>query len=382
MQAMETPSGPRLYLGGVFAGAGSIPSPNLVAWTGSAFEPGPGVGTEVLTLAVFPYQGQPRLVAGGFLNVAGRNVAALVGAAWAGLPGSPTPWVGGLGVFDDGSGPSLFVSTPVIGFHGSDYIARFDGAAWSGPGRGIISVARALTVFDHGSGPRLYASWPPVTAPTSDRVGVWNGSAWTGIGAQLPFRPDAMVVHDDGAGPALFVGGPGSGPTVTLARYDGSAWSGLGAGTVGPVRALASYDDGSGPALYAAGTITSAGGAPVAAIARWKNGRWTPLGPGLTGGSVETLAVFDDDGPGPIPPALYAGGTFTHAGGAPSPFLARWAPPACRADWTGDGVVDFNDLLGFLNDFNAAGEYADLNADGVVDFNDLLEFLNLSNAGC
>ncbi|MBM4109356.1 MAG: hypothetical protein FJ255_11220 [Phycisphaerae bacterium] len=56
--------------------------------------------------------------------------------------------------------------------------------------------------------------------------------------------------------------------------------------------------------------------------------------------------------------------------------------PRCRGDWNGDGTIDFNDFLDFLNDFNAGAPRADLNADGVVDFNDLLEFLNLYNTPC
>ncbi|MBM4108499.1 MAG: EF-hand domain-containing protein [Phycisphaerae bacterium] len=56
---------------------------------------------------------------------------------------------------------------------------------------------------------------------------------------------------------------------------------------------------------------------------------------------------------------------------------------ACsRADWNEDGVIDFNDFLAFLNDFNNLDDCADLNGDGVVDFNDFLEFLNIYNAGC
>jgi len=54
----------------------------------------------------------------------------------------------------------------------------------------------------------------------------------------------------------------------------------------------------------------------------------------------------------------------------------------CAADWNLDGVTDFNDLLSYLNDFNAGSPQADLNADGVVDFNDLLVYLNSYNAPC
>lgn len=55
---------------------------------------------------------------------------------------------------------------------------------------------------------------------------------------------------------------------------------------------------------------------------------------------------------------------------------------ACLADWNGDGVVDFNDFLGYLNDYNSQSPRADLNGDGAVDFNDLLEFLNAYNTPC
>jgi poly(3-hydroxybutyrate) depolymerase len=58
-------------------------------------------------------------------------------------------------------------------------------------------------------------------------------------------------------------------------------------------------------------------------------------------------------------------------------------PAACGpADWNEDGVVDFNDLLAFLNDYNASSPCSDVNQDGVTDFNDLLEYLNRYNAGC
>jgi hypothetical protein len=58
-------------------------------------------------------------------------------------------------------------------------------------------------------------------------------------------------------------------------------------------------------------------------------------------------------------------------------------PGACsRADWNEDGTIDFNDMLAFLNDYNAGSLCADLNGDGAVDFNDFLAFLNLFNAGC
>ncbi len=67
----------------------------------------------------------------------------------------------------------------------------------------------------------------------------------------------------------------------------------------------------------------------------------------------------------------------------PPPLCPGQGSGACGpADWNEDGVVDFNDLLEFLNRFNAQDPCADLNGDGVVDFNDFLEYLNLFNIGC
>jgi hypothetical protein len=62
--------------------------------------------------------------------------------------------------------------------------------------------------------------------------------------------------------------------------------------------------------------------------------------------------------------------------------VVQRAAPACPGDWDGSGSIDFNDLLAYLNDFNAQAPRADVNQDGSVDFNDLLAFLNLYNAGC
>jgi hypothetical protein len=60
----------------------------------------------------------------------------------------------------------------------------------------------------------------------------------------------------------------------------------------------------------------------------------------------------------------------------------RFVLPRCPADLNGDDLVDFSDLLIFMNSLNAGAPQADLNADGVVDFQDLLVYLNRYNAPC
>jgi cytochrome c peroxidase len=64
------------------------------------------------------------------------------------------------------------------------------------------------------------------------------------------------------------------------------------------------------------------------------------------------------------------------------PVFCGLAGCPCPGDLTRDGAVDFNDLLQFLNEYNAQTERADIDGDGTVDFNDFLAYLNLYNAGC
>jgi hypothetical protein len=54
----------------------------------------------------------------------------------------------------------------------------------------------------------------------------------------------------------------------------------------------------------------------------------------------------------------------------------------CAADWNGDGILDFFDVLGFLDDFSAGNPAADLNLDGNFDFFDVQAFLQSFSAGC
>ena len=66
----------------------------------------------------------------------------------------------------------------------------------------------------------------------------------------------------------------------------------------------------------------------------------------------------------------------------------------CPADFNGDGVLDFFDMLDFVDAFSNYGDdttfsnawkssgQADVNGDGTVDFFDYLDFVDMFNAGC
>jgi hypothetical protein len=148
-----------------------------------------------------------------------------------------------------------------------------------------------------------------------------------------------LTVHDDGGGPALYAGGlltsAGGTAARSIAKWDGASWTTLGSGIDADVYALTVYDDGRGPALCAGGLFTSAGGTAANSIAKWNGASWTALGSGVSGVSASVfnaLTVYDDGGG----PALYAGGTFTSAGGVPATYIAKWDGSSWTPSWKRD----------------------------------------------
>src|SRR5690606_34508009 len=181
------------------------------------------------------------------------------------------------------------------------FIARWDGSAWTplsgggvsgGPEPGGTQI-HTLAVFDDGSGPALYVggNFTRAGGVPANRIDRWDGSAWTprgeGVSSSSGMSVGTVSVFDDGTGPALYAGGSfltAGGATVRgIARWDGAAWTPLG-DWIGGVRALTVFDDGTGPALYAGGSFFAASGAIGNGMARWDGASWTPLGDGVRDG--------------------------------------------------------------------------------------------------
>ncbi|MBX3322948.1 MAG: hypothetical protein KF757_08155 [Phycisphaeraceae bacterium] len=424
--------GPALYAAGWMETAGGVTVSDVARWDGSAWSAlaGPGglimFGSgSVTNLIAFNDGSGPALYASGFFSSIGgmtvNGIARWDGTTWSALSGPGGVGVGPAGtgdvrafaVFDDGSGPALYVGgnfTSIAGYPATT-IARWDGSTWSGPATGTNGTIWALTSFDDGAGPALYAGGSFITAGgvTVNNIAKWNGSSWSalagpsgvGVGGN-PQTVKSLTVFDDGSGPALYAGGgfaTAGGVTVNrVAKWNGSSWSALagpsGTGT-GPsgflnVEALSVFDDGSGSALYVGGQYTTAGGVVVNGIARWNGSAWSglasPGGMGIAGTCCPT--VFDltphDDGSGP---ALFVGGSFLTVGGLTANGAAKWqgcavSPPPCLADINGDGTLDFFDVQLFLSLYAAGNFAADFTGDGTLDFFDVQAFLNLYAAGC
>ena len=336
-----------LYIGGSFTAVGGTSANRIGRWTGSSWSVlDSGTNGTVNALTVYDDGFGQALYAGGEFTSAGGISASRI-ARWDGLMWSPLLVasnngvdgyaVDSLQVFDDGFWPALCAGGRFWSAGGisANRIARWDGAYWTALGTGPDTSANsvnALAVYDSdGSGPspaRLFAggsaSWYGATF-----VRYWDGAAW--------ITPDGGV-YGQGAcivlkslnlkgGSALFAGGgltTAGGNTAThVATWDGTVWSTLGTGTNGDVWRLALYDDGLGEQVYAGGSFSVAGNVNAGYIAKWNGADWRALGNGMNNGEVYSQTVYDIDGSGPQVGTLYAGGSFTTAGGVSANMVAR-----------------------------------------------------------
>ncbi|MCH8165047.1 MAG: hypothetical protein IH889_05510, partial [Planctomycetes bacterium] len=313
------------------------------------------------------------LYIGGHLPTAGEvainNIAKFEGNSWSPLGSGLNSGVWALTGFDDGSGSGLALfaggAFSWAGDVSVNSIAKWDGETWSPLGSGMVGPVTALAVFDDGlgGGPALYAGGNFITAGgvRANSIAKWDGDSWSPLVKGIDGIVYAMTVFDDGSGsgPALYVGGhfttAGGAIVNDIAKWDGLTWSPVASGIDGgSLWALAVFDDGNGAALYAGGSFTSAGGVSANNIARWDGSTWSPVGGGTDNG-VLVLAAFDNT-PG-SGPALYAGGDFSTAGGVTAYHVAKWD----GSSWSplGGGLDRSVRVLAVLDDASEdAGLYA------------------------
>lgn len=199
------------------------------------------------------------------------------------------------------------------------------------PGSALLGLVAALGVG-------AVARAQPCGLHWSDAFAA-NGPDYAEVSALIMF-------DDDGPGPsapALYVGGlfhrAGDAAVGNVARWDGAAWHDVGGGVHDGVHAFAAFDDdgpGPNPPTLFAGTLGRAYYG-TSAIVRLVDGQWSPV-PGVGEGWVTALLPFDTDGDGPGAPVLLAGGYFQING--EYTMLAEWD----GASWTSiseqmDGTV-------------------------------------------
>ena len=195
-----------------------------------------GNGPEVYVGGFFHLAGSVLTGGGFFVN----NIARWDGTSWSPV-GAPVNGVNGtvyaLCAFDDGTGPALYVGGDftTAGGVAAPHIARWDGTSWSAlgaPGSGTDGGVSELQVFDDGSGPRLYVGGEFTTAGgvAAPHIARWDGTSWSALGAPGSGTDGtvlALAGFDDGAdGDAdLYLGGDfsaaGGLPSGHIAQWHG-----------------------------------------------------------------------------------------------------------------------------------------------------------------
>jgi hypothetical protein len=343
-------SGSSLYAGGTFYSAGAGAASFIAEWDGSSWSAlGSGMSYYVNALAV---SGSNVYAGGSFWEAGGvpaDSIAKWNGSSWSALLGSRSGLNGDvLALAVSGSNVYAGGYFTVAGGSNANYIARWDGSSWTTLGAGMNGSVTALAV----SGSDLYAGGSFTTAGGSNAnyIAKWNGSSWSALGPGMSSQVYALAVSGSdlyAAGDFTIAGGSNAN---FVAKWNGSSWSALGSG-LGPaisythVYALAV----SGSDLYAGGSFTTAGGVAASSVARWDGSGWSALGEGITNGWVSALAVSGSN--------LYVGGGFYSAGGVAANYIAKWDGSSWSALGSGvDGQVYALAVSG--GDLYAGGHFA------------------------
>jgi len=185
-----------------------------------------------------------------------------------------------------------------------------------------------LSVIHGASGPRLLAFGPfgAIGSVISKGIAQWDGLEWSAISAEPNSLVTCAAIFEVEGLPTLHIAGSfttvAGEAALRVARQTERGWEALAGGTDATVRALAvGAVGGDQPALFAGGSFQHAGGIAAPSIARWDGTEWAALGAGLNG-TVRLLAVAALGGE--VGSSLYAAGSFTASGEVPTAHVARW----------------------------------------------------------
>jgi trimeric autotransporter adhesin len=229
-------------------------------------------------------------------------------------------------------------------------LGKLSGPSFVTVGSGLGSPIAVYALADYAD--YLYVGGQFTQAgglPNSTNIARWNG-AWYTLGNGVS---GGIVKCFTKIGADLYVGGQflavnntsgqvtGSG---CFAKWNGSTWSSVGNG-IGGTAAVVNAIVAMGTDIYAGGSFTTAGGNAIANIARWSTTSSTWSSVGTLTGTVNALAVFNG--------SLYAGGSFG---------IKRWTGSAwvdlgsgLSGNMTVNALTVYNGALTVGGNFSGAG---------------------------
>ncbi len=328
-------SGSEVYVGGAFTVAGTVEANNIAKWDGASWSAlGSGMNGQVLTIAISGgdvYAGGRFTTAGG---VAANYIAKWDGVSWSALDDviASGPYFGVFAMAANDREVYVGGKFTTVGDIAVNNIAKWNGKGWSAVGGGMNGDVHALAI----SGNTVYAGgdFSRAGGVAANRIAKWDGMNWSALGSGMDNTNVRTIAV---SGSKVYAGGEfiraGEVTANYIAAWDGTIWSAMAGG----VESLEGYDQVMvfslavhGNDVYAGGLFIKAGGVVVNRIAKWDGTNWSALGSGVNSNeyftNVFALAVGSGE--------LYAGGTFTTAGGKPSLYFGRYSlnqPPIANA---------------------------------------------------
>ncbi len=331
-----------LYAGGPFTDAGGNANADRIAgWNGGSWTALSSPTSQISNGAVFAIAyANGKVYAGGTFQDAGGNDDADFLAVWDGL--SWAPFCNATGPAFNGAVVALQVIGPTLYAGGSfqnganldsaDYLLACDLTSGA-PSTTVVDPSHpfsgsvfSLTADSNGT---LYAGGGFSNLegiPAADNVAYRNSGGWHAMGPGSGLCGCAVtdfVRSLTASGTDVYVGTgandvAGISQADHVARWNGSTWSAVGSNTAGwdgwfPASGSIDGLTSSGPGVFATGSFQNANGDPVADnVAYFDGSAWHPVGSNGAGdgplnGAGLALAVFGRQ--------LYAGGSFTSAGG-------------------------------------------------------------------
>lgn len=329
-----------VYVSGSFTNAGGTTASRIAKWDGFSWSSIGGlndVGRMMVSNAGALYVCGDFNLANG--NVIGNHIIRWDGSTWSGVSTKPCKGTYLFVQSLETSSDSLYMGGvfTAVGNTPASRIARYDGTNWYPMGDGISGVYGGATLTVRSISARnsdVFAGGGFTYAgpQTANNIAQWDGANWLTLGYGVDFTVFAVAATDS----EVYVGGSFTNaydfpwwPVYAnrIARYDRASgtWSALGTGMSGTVNDIKVHNG----LVYAGGSFTNAGGVSANRIAVWNGSTWSALGSGLN----NTVNAIYPDGTD-----IYAAGSFTNAGGVLARGIAKWN----GSSWSALGQGLFN----------------------------------------
>ncbi len=233
-----------------------------------------------------------------------------------------------------------------------DHLAKWNGSVWSEVGGGVNGEINTIAAI----GKNIYVGGSFTRAGTVavNNIAMWDGREWTSVGNGVDGTVHAIAIDNN----MVWVGG-GFIKTIDekitvnhIARWDGRKWYAVGSGANNIVYCIAP----SAGYVYVGGSFTTVNNLDCRNIAFIKApNSWNPLGAGVGGRNYTTVYSIAIDGN-----YVYAGGSFTTAGGISANNIARF--DVGKKNWepltTGANGTVYSMALAAANDLYIGGSFS------------------------